>query len=233
MFIDSTRRSNICEGYIAYVPQKFATKSTLPREFWKSEPTRPGMCVPSMCMPDSAEPRACASTVRKFVTPVRGLYRFAVALVGFSYIKKPLLVSVGPWMARLKMALSRLPLEVNAPGSSFEITIPWRGYSLSVVSAKTPVLEERTPYAPSSSLLSGTSYTFSPSRQPLGPLPMSNRFSPSNPTTRDRVFTPRVVLRAVDCDLVKPGGYRYRKHKSPGPSRPWYDERNSKGQTTL
>ena len=90
----------------------------MPRAFWKSEPTRPGSGVFSMCMPDSDEPRACASTVRALITPVSGLYSFAVALVGSSYFKKPLLVSVGPWMAMLKMALSRLPLEVNAPGSS-------------------------------------------------------------------------------------------------------------------
>ena len=88
-------RQRACDGYIAYVPQKLATKSILPRAFWKSEPTRPGSGVFSMCMPDSAEPRACASTVRELITPVSGLYSFAVALVGSSYFRKPLFVSVG------------------------------------------------------------------------------------------------------------------------------------------
>ena len=83
---------------------------------------------------------------RMFVTPVSGLYSFAVALVGSSYFKKPLLVSVGPWMAMLKMALSRLPLEVNAPGSSLlMITTPSRRYSLSADSANVPSVSERTP----------------------------------------------------------------------------------------
>jgi len=73
------------------------------------------------------------------------LKSIAVDLVGSSYIKKPLFVSVGPWMAMLKMALSRAPLDTNAPGSSFEITTPSRRYSLSAESAKTPSVLASTP----------------------------------------------------------------------------------------
>jgi len=53
----------------------------------------------------------------------------------------------------------------------------------------------------------GSWYTFSPMRQPLGELPMSMRLRPSRPTTRARVFTPSVALLAIGRDLVKPGGY--------------------------
>ena len=53
----------------------------------------------------------------------------------------------------------------------------------------------------------GSWYTFSPTRQPLGPLPIRMRFRPSRPTTRESVFTPSVALLAAACALVKPGGY--------------------------
>jgi len=155
-------------------------------------------------MPDSAEPRACASTVRMLVTPLSGLKSVVVDLVGSSYMRKPLLVSTGPWMAMLKMALSREPLDVKSPGSSFEMTTPSRRYSLSVESAKTPSTPASTPYGPTPT---GSCSTFSPMRQPLGPLPMRRRLRPSRPTTRESVFTPSVALLAAACALVKPGGY--------------------------
>ena len=61
-------------------------------------------------------------------------------------------------MAMLKMQLSREPLEVNAPGSSFEMTTPSRRYSLSAVRSNvSPVLEESTPYAPNPTRSAGTS----------------------------------------------------------------------------
>ena len=102
------------------------------------------------------------------------------------------------------MALSREPLDMNAPGSSLLITTPSRRYSLSVVSAKTPSVPASTLYGPTPT---GSCSTFSPMRQPLGALPMSMRLRPSSPTTRARVFTPSVALLAPGSDLVKPGGY--------------------------
>ena len=142
---------------------------------------------------------------------------------------------VGPWITLLNTTASRLPLDVNAYGSSLDLTTPSSRIASSRLRPLNGPLESSAPLSTSSGDASGPSSTstLAPATHPSGlPSPCKSRFTPSRPMTRDMVAVP-LVPALIGFLLRKPGGYFRTKATSPGASRPVHPLRNSNGQMRL